>query len=277
MIRPFERTLYKRIAASVEELHAELPVRQHNYAWKNNGSNILAVAHCDFVNVKGLSKRVGGYIKDGPIVLSPRLDDRLGVWLILDVLHNLGLHYDILLTTDEEIGRSTAGMFIEKEYNWVFQFDRRGTDAVTYDYKCMDDAVRKHFKLGIGSFSDICSLEQPGVNVGTGYYEEHTSTCYADLRDTQRQVKQFVNFYDEFKDVKFTHVPTPKTTKFLTYREREARWDRWEQERRLEDAVSTDWDRWDAEMERQRREEEWEMEAAWERWCRDEEFQAEFR
>ncbi len=48
----------------------------------------------------------------------------------------MGINVDVLLTTGEEMGQSSAAYFDpgEKKYNWMFQFDRGGTDVVTYDY-----------------------------------------------------------------------------------------------------------------------------------------------
>jgi len=149
-------------------------------------------------------------------VYSPVLDDRLGVYIITDVLPKLGLKYDILLTDDEEIGQSTAQFFsTEKKYNWMFQFDRKGNDAVVYDYDTIDwkDAVKTHFKLGIGSFSDICELEHLGccgINIGTCYDDYHSKLAYANLTQLEVQIKAFAKFYHQFKDVHFAYTPSPR-------------------------------------------------------------------
>ena len=185
-----------------------------DYYFQDNGSNILAVAHldsvqkythCEFLRLPG-----------EPRVYSPVLDDRLGVYIITDVLPKLGLKYDILLTDDEEIGQSTAQFFsTEKKYNWMFQFDRKGNDAVVYDYDTIDwkDAVKTHFKLGIGSFSDICELEHLGccgINIGTCYDDYHSKLAYANLTQLEVQIKAFAKFYHQFKDVHFAYTPSPR-------------------------------------------------------------------
>ena len=45
------------------------------------------------------------------MVHSGALDDRLGAYIILDLLPKLGINVDVLLTVGEEQGRSTANFF----------------------------------------------------------------------------------------------------------------------------------------------------------------------
>lgn len=180
-----------------------------DYRIIDRGGSILGVAHCDSV-------RAGAYHyeRHGNRVYSTALDDRLGVWLLLDVLPKLGIVCDVLLTDDEEIGRSTA-LLVEREdlprdYNWLFQFDRRGNDAVTYQYAGMDDYASMFFQLGLGSFSDISSLEHLGVcgvNIGCGYQCEHTPQSYADLKVTERQVKRFRKMVEALGGLRIPHTP----------------------------------------------------------------------
>lgn len=182
------------------------------FAYRDAGSKVLAVAHCDYVD-----RDSNHFYYDYPEVHCSRLDDRLGVHAILDWLPLMGINVDVLLTTDEEIGRSTAQYFKGiKPYNWIFQFDRRGTDAVTYHYDEMDEYAAQHFKVGYGSFSDICWLDLGvcGLNVGTGYYNEHTLGSYCDLRDFAEQLKKFRRFYDDFKD---TCIPHDSSTDYKGY------------------------------------------------------------
>ena len=176
------------------------------FRYVDNGSNVLAVAHVDSVDC-GLTR----YKQRGTIAYSTSLDDRLGVHVILDVLPTLGILPDVLLTDDEEIGRSTAQEFIpHKQYNWMFQFDRRGQDAVHYEYNAMAPHIREFFTLGQGSFSDICWLEHlgcAGLNIGTGYYHEHTRNSYANLEHTAAQVMRFENFWNALKNTHIPHTP----------------------------------------------------------------------
>lgn len=184
------------------------------HSFLDNGSSILAVAHCDFVE-NGQHFDYAELEKE-TLIFSPMLDDRLGVYTILDLLPRMGVTTDILLTDNEETGRSTASDFIaSKQYNWIVSFDRRGVDAVVYDYDEMHEAVKKHFCSGIGTFSDISNLEHckaGAFNVGIGYHGEHTSRCFASTSEYFEQIARFLNFWDEFKDVSFSHEPAAYPT-----------------------------------------------------------------
>jgi len=183
-------------------------LRGQPYRWIDRGSDVLAVAHTDFVFGQGYRLK---YQRRGQRVQCISLDDRLGVHVILDVLPQFGVLPDVLLTDDEEIGRSTAATFDPpKDYNWVFSFDRRGLGAVVYDYKEMIGIARHYFgKVHDGLFSDISFLEHlqcGGLNIGTGYYNEHSMRCHADLRQTMAQVKRFVTMYQDLKDTWIPHL-----------------------------------------------------------------------
>lgn len=179
--------------------------------WRHidRGGTILGVAHCDSVTCG-----TNAYRKEGELVYSTSLDDRLGVHILLDILPSMGIVCDVLLTDDEESGNSSAQYAeLGKQYNWIFQFDRRGTDCVTYEYDSMIPHAKKHFQHGQGSFSDICWLEHLGIggmNIGTGYYNEHTLKSYANLAETMAQVERFRAFYKEYRDIKIPHIPKAK-------------------------------------------------------------------
>lgn len=172
------------------------------FFYKDNESPILAVAHLDSVQ-KDRSCSVVEVKSGAKIVFSPVLDDRLGAWVILDLLPRLGIKTDILLTTGEETGNSTAELYEPKhrKYNWMFQFDRKETDVVMYQYdnhECKQMLKEVGFDVGWGSFSDICELGHlgcRGFNFGVGYQEYHSKRAYAWLDDTFNQVARFVRFY----------------------------------------------------------------------------------
>lgn len=183
----------------------------------DRGSKILGVAHLDTVKPYNQTTLYGwgeGILDNKNIVMGNGLDDRLGVYILLYVLPELDITCDVLLTIDEEKGYSTGGLVkkMKKQYNWMFEFDRAGTDIVTYRYKTKPwlDALNTVFpEIGIGSFSDISSmgcLGISGVNIGTGYYNAHTRCCYAELDHTEAMVNRFKIFYDNFKDTKFPHT-----------------------------------------------------------------------
>lgn len=175
--------------------------RERFYYYADNDSDILAVAHLDSVQDDGTCSIVD--TSAGLLAVSGALDDRLGVYVILDLLPKLGITCDWLLTTDEEICASTAGdFFTDKHYNWMFQFDRGGTDVVMYDYETdelcglVEDCGAQ---VGNGSFSDICMLEHlecAGFNWGVGYRDYHGPRSHAWLEDTFRMVARFVKFYN---------------------------------------------------------------------------------
>jgi hypothetical protein len=171
------------------------------YYHKDNGSNILAVGHLDHVQRDASCTVIN--TAGGLLACSGALDDRLGVYVILELLPKLGIACDWLLTTDEEMGASTAADFVtDKDYNWIIEFDRGGTDVVMYQYDTeylggLVDACGA--RVGQGSYSDICDLDDLGCsafNWGVGYADYHSARSHAWLDDTFRMVARFVKFYN---------------------------------------------------------------------------------
>lgn len=207
------------------------------YAFRDNGGSVLAVAHTDVVKSWGRTVYKWAKDKDGHFkvagvkqegeektqakanrrsVEGMALDDRLGVYLITEVLPALGIVVDVLLTDEEESGSSTADIFVVpegKQYNWVFSFDRAGTDVVMYQYEDPDGGWEEFFKpfgidLGSGSFSCITELEKLGVkafNFGCGYHAQHTAACYANLKEVRGCVERFAKFHAKYKDTPMPH------------------------------------------------------------------------
>jgi hypothetical protein len=174
------------------------------------------VAHLDTVG----SERACRFVVTegaGTVVFSQALDDRLGAYIILEMLPKLGLDYDILLTVGEESGQSTAAYFDPprgKDYDWMIEFDRGGTDVVMYQY---DDAeVRQLVKdsgarVGDGSFSDISylgHLEIKGFNWGVGYQDYHGPRAHAFLDDTFTMVAKYLTFAEQNDGVFMPHYAT---------------------------------------------------------------------
>lgn len=174
-------------------------VGEAQYRFIDNNSSVLAVVHADTV-----AKDVHNFSVDNSVVTSIALDDRLGMWIIFDLLPEYGILPDVLITRDEEIGRSTAQFFeTSKQYNWIFSFDRNRYDVVMYQYDNPDSASLLQdygFRVGIGSFSDISYLTHLGCigfNFGTGYINEHTVGCHADVSQVMLQVGLFAKFYQD--------------------------------------------------------------------------------
>lgn len=184
------------------------------YTYKDNNSSVLGVAHLDTVQNGNWASIIRTKKKE-KVILSPQLDDRLGVYIITRLLPRLGVHCDWLLTTGEEIGCSSAELFkTDKSYNWAFSFDRAGTDVVLYqhDHKALRKVLRKAgFRVGEGSFSDLSSLEIgcSGINFGCGYQNCHSIDAYALLSDTLEMVTKFARFHEKFQDVKLPYDPRP--------------------------------------------------------------------
>lgn len=192
------------------------PVEDHFYIYQDNGASVLGIAHLD--TVAGISECVITGVAGEPIVFSPALDDRLGAWVITDLLPRCGLNIDWLLTTGEETMSSTGEDWVEhhlaangKPYNWMFQFDRTGTDVVLYQYD-EPELRRKLTGVGMrparGSFSDISTMENlgcSGFNVGVGYEDYHSKRSHAWLNDTFDQVAHFIEFYNRYHATPMPH------------------------------------------------------------------------
>jgi hypothetical protein len=224
----FSPTALKHICEMHEDDFAEafemvyVPVLQKEpddfYLFRDNGSSVLAVAHLDTVGDHW--ERTARFVEteDGPVIFSRALDDRLGAYVILDLLPALGITYDILLTVGEESGRSTASFFEpDKEYDWVIEFDRGGTDVVMYEYEDREteELVKATgAKVGVGSFSDICYLEHLGVkafNWGVGYQQYHGPRAHAFLWDTFSMVAKYLTFHDDNAGTVLPHEPRPSS------------------------------------------------------------------
>lgn len=181
------------------------------YIFIGRGSNVLGVAHLDTV---GSNRKVRFFesTKFGPGIQCQQLDDRLGAFVLLELLPQMGVNCDVLLTVGEESGLSTGAHFKPtKDYNWMFQFDRSGTDVVMYDYEdneLIQRVVDAGFVAGWGTFSDISMMEHMGIkaiNVGVGYHMAHTAQCFAYLKDTASMVETFKEFYELNKDEHMEH------------------------------------------------------------------------
>jgi hypothetical protein len=177
--------------------------------FRDNGSSVLAVAHLDTVQ---RTRHFGLDPSDPDKLYCGQLDDRLGAHVILDMLPALGCNVDVLLTDGEESCRSTAAHFNPpKDYHWMVEFDRTGTDVVTYQYEDMDwlDSLEDAGNLvGWGSYSDIATLDHLGVcgvNWGVGFYDYHSPGAYCVLSELCESVKRFVEFYHAFHDTPFPY------------------------------------------------------------------------
>ena len=219
MCRSSEADLLHKFRA--DGFKIETVKKDRYYAFKDNGSNVLAVAHLDTVSP---SARRFRFDKKERKVVSLALDDRLGVFIITKILPLFGVKPDILLTTDEESGNSTGEYFVpDKDYNWIFSFDRRGDDVVMYKYQTdeLETILEDNgFEIGWGTFSDITSMGHLGVsgfNYGTGYYNAHSKACFAMLDITIQMVAKFVGFFEKYANTKLEYVPDPRNEYLMGY------------------------------------------------------------
>lgn len=202
-------------AYGMTEVKVDQPAPENYYFYKDNGSDVLAVAHLDTVGAHEDRKcRFVLTEGAGTVVFSRALDDRLGAYVILELLPKLGLTYDILLTVGEESGSSTAAYFeppAGKEYRYMIEFDRGGTDVVMYQY---DDAEVREMVRACGAtpadgiFSDISYLGHLGIkgfNWGVGYRDYHGPKAHAFLDDTFRMVSHYLDFHDQNEGTAMPH------------------------------------------------------------------------
>lgn len=200
-----------------EELLGRLSVENHgehgsSYIYIDNDTSVLAVAHADvhpdIANIINFEVDESTHSK-ASIVKSPYLDDRLGIYAILETLPEMGINLDVLITDGEETGQSTASLFstvCPKKYNWIVEFDRKGEDVVLYNYSCasMEQMLAgAGFTFGSGTASDISHMKSLGIacfNVGIGYQKAHSENCFANLRVFERQIHRFTKFFRQNRD-----------------------------------------------------------------------------
>lgn len=200
------------------------------YLYKDNGSNILAVAHLD--TVAQPHERAARFVdtEAGPIVFSRALDDRLGAYTIIDMLPKLGINVDWLFTVGEESGDSTAAYFkAPKLYDWMIEFDRGGTDVVMYQYEDQNtiDLVKAcGARPGDGIFSDISYLSGLGIkgfNWGVGYRDYHYANAHAYLNDYFDMIDYFQVFHAQNVDMYMAHDEEDEPWTFGSYKSRSSK------------------------------------------------------
>jgi hypothetical protein len=268
--------LRKRCLASIRDFHSEGEVVNTPdgiYIYRDNGANVLAVAHLDVVQPE--PRHFGHRKGESDVIYNCQLDDRLGAWIILDLLPSIGINVDVLLTTGEESCRSTAAHFCaEKDYNWLIEFDRAGTDVVMYDYETPELVeLLCHFGNDVswGSYSDISVLEHLGVagfNWGTGYHDNHWRNSHFIVSECMEAIGRFIEFYEAHKSIEFPYFPCEeKIVNESWLREEDKEWIREMEARQKlgeEDTLPVCYKDWDEEYwqlwREQEEREQWEQE-----------------
>lgn len=166
-------------------------------------SDVLFVAHMDTIQQPCFTKC------NEERIYAAGLDDRLGCLLAWELSEELGA--DLLLTDYEESGKTTAKFHDCKDYNWIVEFDRAGSDVVTYglENEVFLDALTEFWNVGFGAYSDICDLRTEACcfNLGIGYELAHSIDSYVVLKTMQDQIDRFRQFYVRYRDTKFVRDP----------------------------------------------------------------------
>jgi len=200
----------KRVMAPWREHKVVVGGRQYWHI--KNGGKVLLVAHIDTVLQPTKPKFKKKRIK------ARGLDDRLGVYMAMTIQAEMPDIVDVLITDDEEIGKSTADMVPTKDlegYNVIIELDRGGSDFVHYDLAGDDliDAYLEFADEGYGWSSDIAHLNSPPcgcINVGIGYYKQHAKDSYAKTEEFIKAYHDVSEFIEKYQDVHFDpHVPAP--------------------------------------------------------------------
>ena len=162
-------------------------------------SDVLFVAHLDTVQEPKFIR------KTRKRIYATGLDDRLGCLIAYELSEQLNA--DLLLTDHEESFKSTAQYHDYKDYKWIVEFDRYRDDVVVFDCgsKEFESALSEYWRIGIGSFSDICLMNVGCccMNLGIGYYNAHGENSYCTIKQVYRQIDKFKQFYAKYKDVEF--------------------------------------------------------------------------
>lgn len=185
----------------------------------NNPDVPTLVAHLDTINTHYSQANVSLddiIVTDKYIMLSPEAneelsclgaDDRCGVMAILELLDFIDIDFNILFTTNEEIGCKGSDELI-KDFNkdfhtWEYLLDSacliqidRGqhenawNEIVFYDYDYNHipefyNKLMEYYTLAQGSYTDVALLGQffnvPIANVSASYKNEHTRQEFINL------------------------------------------------------------------------------------------------
>lgn len=180
----------------------------NSYIYAKGLIPICLIAHLDTVHRQTPTEIY--FDKEKDVLWSPQgigADDRAGVFAIVSIIKS-GLLPHVIFTTDEEkgcIGSMKLSMHPNpfSDLRYMVQIDRRGSnDCVFYD--CDNKQFNKYiesfgFKTDYGTYTDISELSPEwgiaGVNLSSGYYNEHTLTEYLktkELKETIRKIKKML-------------------------------------------------------------------------------------
>jgi len=190
-----------------------IPQVGNRFVFAEGDIPVMLVAHCDTVHFKAPEMIVYDHIKE--VAWSPNglgADDRNGVLGIMKLIES-GKRPYVLFTGGEESGGIGATNFGRSgikldEVKYMIEIDRCGDhDAVFYECGNQDFVSyieqMTFFTENMGSFSDISTImddfDIAGVNLSSGYYNEHTNREYAnfkELKGTLAQIEILLNDAD---------------------------------------------------------------------------------
>ena len=196
LINISQDSLYNVMQQYLSRMYKEPLMITEHYILAQGDIPIALCAHLDTVFMDNNNKTLI-YDRAKELLLCPEgagFDDRAGIFAILNIVKS-GLRPHIILCRDEEIGGigasalgNTTNPFPELRY--IIELDRaHKNDCVFYDDDDIDfeEYIEGFgFELAYGSFSDISFIAPKwnvgAVNLSIGYYHEHTTHEYLDLR-----------------------------------------------------------------------------------------------
>jgi len=187
-----------------------------NYIYAKGNIPIMLIAHLDTVH-KNLPKEIyHDQVKN--IIWSPQgigADDRAGVYAILQLI-SPKVKPHILFTTQEEVGGIGASIAANEiqapDIKFIIELDRKGADDAVF-YDCYNQDFIKYitsfgFIENQGSFSDISHIcpvwNIAGVNLSTGYYNQHTKQEYLNLNELNATIKKVKKIFNSLPTETFT-------------------------------------------------------------------------
>lgn len=195
---------------------------EDGYLYAEGEIPVMLIAHLDTVHKEPVVNVC--WDSNYNVAMSPQGiggDDRCGVYMILRVIRELKCH--ILFCEDEEIGGVGALQFthsgLNPAVNFLIEFDRKGNnDAVFYDCENMDfiDLLEQYgFKENYGSFSDISHIAPhfgvAAVNVSSGYYRQHTTSEYINMREMNTNADRIAKLIRENNGTFYEYVESPRS------------------------------------------------------------------
>lgn len=143
------------------------------------------------------------------VVSGCTLDDRLGIYIILNIL-SVGYKPSIIFTDLEECGGIGAKELVKKfpicpfKINFMIELDRQGYNDAVY-YTCGNKEFQEYinsfgFETQIGTFTDCLVIGEAwdiaAVNLSCGYNWEHTIYEYAHMtwaEETENKVIEILS------------------------------------------------------------------------------------